>query len=46
LLSSHPITRQAGRPGTWRQALGVTGLAGLAVAWWFAAGQPLVTALF
>jgi hypothetical protein len=30
----------------WRLAVGVTGVAGLAVGWWFAAGQALAAALF
>jgi hypothetical protein len=30
----------------WRRALSVIVLAGLAVAWWFGVGQPLVSALF
>jgi hypothetical protein len=39
------VTAPYRRPA-WRQVIGVTVLAGLAVGWWFAAGQPLVAALF
>jgi hypothetical protein len=40
---SLPVSHR--RPA-WRQALSATVLAGLAVGWWFAAGQALVTTLF
>ena len=47
-LRREPWDSVPGRPRwpAWRQALSAIALAGLAVAWWLAAGQALVTALF